>query len=74
MIVFAMGISLLTGAALGWFGHKAIVRIEVWGRNAQECDRIFQIAEGIEESEYEWTRSADGAPGIANLAATHLRS
>jgi 1-acyl-sn-glycerol-3-phosphate acyltransferase len=26
---------------LGWFGHKALLRIETWGRNMNEIDGIF---------------------------------
>lgn len=27
---------------VGWFGYKAYQRIEIWGRNMNEIDRIFQ--------------------------------
>jgi hypothetical protein len=44
MIALLMGASVFAGVVLGWYGYKASVRIAVWGRNMDECDRIFQMA------------------------------
>jgi hypothetical protein len=37
-----IGVSTLAVVGLGWFGHKALRRIEAWGRNMNEIDGIFQ--------------------------------
>ena len=39
---------VIGGIALGWYGHKAIVRIQVWGMNMNEQDRILQIVTNAE--------------------------
>jgi hypothetical protein len=45
MIALLIGTLALAGVALGWYGYRASVRIAVWGRNMDECDRIFQTME-----------------------------
>ena len=37
-----IGASTLVVTALGWFGYKALRRIDAWGRNMNEIDEIFQ--------------------------------
>jgi hypothetical protein len=39
-----LGATTLAIAVLGWYGYRAFVRIETWGRNMNDCDRIFQEA------------------------------
>jgi hypothetical protein len=42
MIALLIGIFAMAAVGLGWYGHKASVRIETWGRHANERDLIFQ--------------------------------
>ena len=42
MIALLIGSATLAVTLLGWFGHKALLRIETWGRNMSEIDEIFQ--------------------------------
>ncbi|HWB32403.1 MAG TPA: hypothetical protein VG714_04445 [Acidobacteriaceae bacterium] len=50
MIVIPVGLLLVAGAGLGWYAHRAYVRINTWGRNMNEVDAIFRVAEeGLEE-------------------------
>ena len=42
MIAFIVGASILGGVGLGWYGYKAVLRIEIWGQGMNECDAIFQ--------------------------------
>jgi hypothetical protein len=46
MSALLIGMSAIVGIGLGWYGYKAHLRIEAWGRNMNECDQIFQIASG----------------------------
>jgi hypothetical protein len=46
MTALLIGMSAIVGIGLGWYGYKAHLRIEAWGRNMNECDQIFQIASG----------------------------
>lgn len=39
---------MVAGGVIGSYGYRAYRRIEIWGRNMNECDRIFQIAAGDE--------------------------
>lgn len=42
MIALCIGTSVLAGTALGWYGHKASLRIEAWGHKVNERDRIVR--------------------------------
>ena len=75
MITFLVGISMLAGVGLGWYGYKASLRIAAWGRGLDECDRIFQEAgEGVELISEDGRKRApkDGAR-IVPFATPHLR-
>ncbi|MGA1982812.1 MAG: hypothetical protein ABSG84_10060 [Acidobacteriaceae bacterium] len=52
MTTLLLGATALAVVALGWFGYRAFVRIETWGRKMNDCDRIFQEA-GIQDDEWE---------------------
>jgi hypothetical protein len=40
-----IGATTLAVIVLGWFGHKALHRIDAWGVKMNELDRIFQDAD-----------------------------
>ena len=42
-------ISVSAGSIVGWFGHKAIARIQAWGERMNEQDLIFQAMSAPEE-------------------------
>jgi hypothetical protein len=44
MTALLIGATTLAVVALGWVGYKALLRIETWGRNMNDADRIFQEA------------------------------
>ena len=48
MTALLMVATTLSIAVLGWYGYKAYRRIEAWGRNMNEIDRIFQDADQFE--------------------------
>ena len=72
MIPLLIGISLLAGLGLGWFGHKAKLRIDIWGRNEQEQDLIFQVAEGGRNFENNWKRIPGDASPLAPFTTSPL--
>jgi hypothetical protein len=67
MLTLLVGISLVAGIGFGWYGHKAKLRIDIWGRNELEQDLIFQVAEGTN-----WNRMADGGTPLAPFPASHV--
>jgi hypothetical protein len=69
MIACLIGVSALLGSGLGWLGYRASLRIAEWGRNMDECDRIFQMAAG-EMPEARDEIVTDGQR-IASLGAAH---
>jgi hypothetical protein len=72
MITLLIGTSLLAGLGCGWYGHKAKLRIDTWGQNEQECDLIFQVAEGGQSLENDWKRVPGDAPPLAPFTAAPL--
>ena len=44
MIALFVAILLLAGTGLGWYGHLAWLRIDIWGRNMNDQDAIIRIA------------------------------
>lgn len=48
MIALWVAILLLAGAGLGWFAHRAYLRIEAWGRAMNERDAISTTDEEID--------------------------
>jgi hypothetical protein len=42
MTALLLGTTTLAVMMLGWFGYKAHLRIDAWGRKMNEIDRIFQ--------------------------------
>ncbi len=57
MTILLVGMSVLAGLGLGWFGHKAKLRIDLWGRNAEQQDLIFQAAECEAKFDHKWPLS-----------------
>lgn len=50
MVTLMIGTFAVAGVGLGWYGHKASLRIESWGRRADERDLIFQQMSEREDS------------------------
>jgi hypothetical protein len=76
MITLLVGISILGGVGLGWYGYKAFLRIEAWGRGMDECDQIFQaMSEGTGSTGFEEgrKRAPKDGPCIAPLVTSHLQ-
>jgi hypothetical protein len=66
MIPLLIGAFAVAGAGIGWVGYKANVRIAEWGRNMNECDRIFQMAaEGEGDPDQPMVRSRSTEDGRA---------
>jgi hypothetical protein len=42
-------VSVSAGSIVGWYGHKAIARIQAWGERMNEQDLIFQAMSAPEE-------------------------
>ena len=49
MIALIMGSSIVTALVVGWYGHKAYVRIQAWGEKMNEQDAILQSVSPPEE-------------------------
>ena len=69
MIATAVAASLFAGSALGWYGHKASLRIRYWGMNLNEHDELVRSITG-ETSGITWRDEKVRAPGI--LPQQHL--
>lgn len=39
-MIALLGAGISIGAAVGWYGHKAYVRIDTWGRNVEERETV----------------------------------
>jgi hypothetical protein len=72
MITLLIGTSLLAGIGFGWYGHKAKLRIDIWGKNEQAQDLIFQVAEGGKTLENSWKRVPGDASPLAPFTAAPL--
>jgi hypothetical protein len=82
-MTMAVALSMIVGSAGGWYGHKAIARIQAWGRNMDEQDPIFEaLTEPEERVEFlrGYAQTSVGAhliPALANRAypmgAAHLK-
>jgi hypothetical protein len=68
MITLLVGVTTVAAIGLGWYGHKAMVRISIWGRNMDEQDAIFQAMEGPEFSESPRSRALI-REGVGSLQA-----
>jgi hypothetical protein len=44
VMILCVASLLVAGAALGWYSHRAYVRIDAWGRAMNEQDAIFRLA------------------------------
>ena len=74
MIALLISTSLVAGTVLGWFGYKATLRIQAWGRNMNEQDRIFQEAmpEASVEPPKGHKRPGSDAGAVPALVSHHL--
>ena len=50
MIALQLVVSVFLGSALGWYGHKASLRIQTWGVKMNEQDHILEDLTDPEES------------------------
>jgi hypothetical protein len=75
MITLLIGTSVAAVGGLGWYGFKASLRIAEWGRGMDECDRIFQAAEGVGSINFEEgrKRAPKDGPRILPFVIPHLR-
>lgn len=44
MILLFVAALLTGGTALGWFAHRAYMRVDAWGHAMNEQDAIFRLA------------------------------
>jgi hypothetical protein len=42
MIALLVGMSVMAGAAIGWYTYKAGLRIAMWGRKMNEFDQLVR--------------------------------
>jgi hypothetical protein len=49
VIALLIGTSIVAASLLGWYGHRASVRIQAWGEKMNEQDAIFQSVASPEE-------------------------
>jgi hypothetical protein len=75
MITLIVGASVLAGIGLGWYGYKASIRIEAWGRGMNECDLIFQaMSEDMDDGGFRGSprRPVGNVRGAGVFAGPHL--
>jgi len=75
MVTLMIGTFAVAGVGLGWYGHKVSLRIESWGRRADECDLIFQQMSGREDAceiEVDSNRRLGNSSGGASLVNPHF--
>jgi len=44
MLMPLIAILLAAGTAVGWFAHRAYLRVDAWGHAMNEQDAIFRLA------------------------------
>ena len=49
MIALSIAVLMVAGTILGWYGHKASLRIQAWGLNMNQRDHILQDLTDPEE-------------------------
>jgi hypothetical protein len=54
MVATLVTILLAVGTVIGWYTHRAWLRIDAWGGKMNDCDAIFRLTS--EEGEYELQR------------------
>jgi len=54
MVAMLVAILLTGGTVLGWYTHRAWLRIDAWGQNMNDYDAIFRLTS--EEGEVELQR------------------
>ena len=74
MITLLIGASTLVALTLGWYGHKAVLRINAWGLNMNDRDRDFRkITHQEITGDFESTRALARADELLVRAANlHL--
>jgi hypothetical protein len=74
MIALCIGASVLAGTALGWYGHKASLRIEAWGQKVQERDRIVRSLIGEDAGDLSRGRQGTfgNAPFVPPMGTSHF--
>lgn len=69
MIVLMIGTTAMVAVGIGWYGHKASLRIAYWGLRVNEQDLIFQrLSQGEGEGEL-WSASKQRIK-VATIGAT----
>ena len=75
MIALLIGVTALTFMALlGWYGYRAYLRIQTWGRNMNEIDGICleEVLPGAGLRSYsERRRDAVNIPLVASFKTPH---
>ena len=67
--------SIICGTAIGWYTHKASLRIQAWGVNMNEQDHILEDLTDPEEAlEFQrgYIRTAATAGSVASIGSHHL--
>lgn len=70
MNALVAGLTGIAGGGLAWYGSRALARIRIWGEKMNECDRIFQMMEGIPAEESGILTPQHGT--MAGLLPQHL--
>ncbi len=53
MIALLVALFLVAGTGLGWYAHRAWLRIDAWGRNMNDQDAIVRLDSMGEASQQE---------------------
>ena len=75
MITVVIASSALAGTVLGWYGHKASLRIESWGENMNEREGISpRSSKQFGRGDYEGTRERvrEDASFVPAIGSRHL--
>jgi len=64
LVALWIATSIVAGMLMGWSGHKASLRIRVWGQNMNQQDRIFREVSGtVEDEDSPRGSNSDGTRG-----------
>jgi len=68
MNALLIGVTTLLVSVAGWYGYRAVCRIQEWGRGMNEIDRIFQYA-GKHVDQREFPRSVERVAAVQGFVA-----
>ena len=70
MVMLIVGALVAVGVWIGWFGYKASLRIQAWGRRMDDLDEIFRRVTGAGDANPEDVRRQ--IPRVLPFVRSHV--